>query len=53
MNPTLSLKAQERMRASVSDGDDGSGSRMVNFDVSIALKGRLESPELVARRCDR
>lgn len=47
MNPTLSLKAQERMRASVSDGDDGSGSRMVNFDVSIALKGRLESPELV------
>ena len=47
MDPTLSLKAQERMRASVSDGDDGSGSRMVNFDVSIALKGRLESPELV------
>lgn len=47
MNPTLSLKAQERMRASVSEGDDGSGSRMVNFDVSIALNGRLESPELI------
>lgn len=47
MAPTLNLKAQERMRASVADGDDGSGSRMVNFDVSIALKGRLESPELV------
>ena len=47
MNPTLSLKAQERMRASVSEGDDGSGSRMVNFDVSIALSGRLESPELI------
>lgn len=47
MDPTLNLKAQERMRASVSDGDDDSGSRMVNFDVSIALKGKLESPELV------
>ena len=47
MAPTLNLKAQERMRASVADGDDGSGSRMVNFDVSIALKGRLASPELV------
>ena len=47
MGPTLNLKAQERMRASVADGDDGSGSRMVNFDVSIALKGRLASPELV------
>mgnify|MGYP000410411430 FL=1 len=47
MDPTLNLKAQERMRASVADGDDGSGSRMVNFDVSIALKGRLASPELV------
>ena len=47
MNPTLNLKAQERMRASVAEGDDGSGSRMVNFDVSIALSGRLESPDLI------
>lgn len=45
MNPTLSLKATERVRASVSDGDGGS--RMVNFDVSIAIKNRLEAPELV------
>ena len=36
MNPTLSLKATERMRASVADGD-GDGSRMVNFDVSISI----------------
>ena len=47
MDPMLSLKAQERMRASVADGDNGSSSRMVNFDVSIALNGRLGSPELV------
>ena len=46
MNPALNLKATERVRASVSDGDNG-GSRMVNFDVSIAIKNRLEAPELV------
>lgn len=46
MNPTLNLKATERMRASVSDGD-GEGSRMVNFDVSISIKNRLEAPELI------
>lgn len=46
MNPTLNLKATERMRASVSDGE-GDGSRMVNFDVSISIKNRLESPELI------
>lgn len=45
MNPDLNLKATERLRAAVSDGDGGS--RMVNFDVSIAIKNRLESPELV------
>ena len=45
MNPTINLKATERMRSSVSDGDGGS--RMVNFDVSIAIKNRLEAPELV------
>lgn len=46
MNPTLNLKATERMRASVSDGS-GDASRMVNFDVSIAIRNRLEAPDLV------
>lgn len=46
MNPTLSLKATERMRASVADGD-GDGSRMVNFDVSISIKNRLDAPDLI------
>ena len=46
MNPTLNLKATERMRASVGDSE-GDGSRMVNFDVSISIKNRLESPELI------
>ena len=45
MNPSLNLTATERVRASVSDGDDG-GSRMVNFDVSISIKNRLENPDL-------
>ncbi|MBQ8674171.1 MAG: translocation/assembly module TamB domain-containing protein [Bacteroides sp.] len=46
MNPTLNLTATERVRASVSDGDNGA-SRMVNFDVSISIKNRLEAPELM------
>ena len=46
MNPTLDLKATERMRASVSDGE-GDASRNVNFDVSIGIAGRLESPDLI------
>lgn len=46
MNPTLNLKATERVRASVADGDNG-GSRMVNFDVSIAIKNRLDAPDLI------
>lgn len=46
MDPTLNLTATERMRASVSDGDNG-GSRMVNFDISISIKNRLDNPELV------
>ena len=45
MNPTLNLKATERVRASVADGDNGS--HTVNFDVSISIKNRLEAPELV------
>lgn len=46
MNPTLNLKAVERVRASVAEGDDGS-SRMVNFLASISIKNRLEAPELI------
>lgn len=46
MNPALNLKATERVRSSVSDGD-GEGSRMVNFDVSISIKNKLESPDLI------
>ncbi|OKZ13336.1 MAG: translocation/assembly module TamB [Bacteroides oleiciplenus] len=46
MNPKLNLTATERVRASVSDGDDNSGSRMVNFDVSISIKNSLENPDL-------
>lgn len=46
MNPILDLKATERVRASVSDGDNG-GTRVVNFDVSIAIKNRLDAPELI------
>ena len=46
MNPTLNLKATERVRASVTD-EGSSASRRVNFDVSIAIKNRLEAPELL------
>lgn len=46
MNPALNLKATERVRASVANAD-GEGSRMVNFDVSISIKNKLEAPELV------
>lgn len=46
MSPTLNLKATERIRASVDDGDGGQA-RMVNFDVSIGIKNSLESPDLI------
>lgn len=46
MNPTLNLKAVERVRASVAEGEDGA-TRMVNFVASISIKNRLEAPELI------
>ena len=45
MNPSLDLKATEQTRASVAEGDDGA-TRMVDFDVSIGIRGKLSSPEL-------
>ena len=41
MNPTLSIKAFEKVRASVSD--DGKSSRMVTFNVGVNLTNRLEN----------
>jgi len=41
MNPEMNVKATERIRASV--GSEGEASRMVSFDVGIALTDRLES----------
>ena len=45
MDPTLNFKATDRIRASVSDGDNG-GTRMVNFDVSVVVKNRLDNLEV-------
>ncbi len=47
MDPSLDLKATERVRASVSDGDDSGSSRIVAFDVSIGISNRLSSPDLI------
>ncbi len=41
MNPTLGIKATERVRATV--GEDGQTPRMVSFDVGISLSERLEN----------
>ena len=41
MNPEMNIKATERIRANV--GSDGEPSRMVSFDVGIALTERLEN----------
>ena len=41
MNPTLGIKATERVRATV--GEDGQTPRMVSFDVGIDLSERLEN----------
>ncbi|WP_455592000.1 translocation/assembly module TamB domain-containing protein [Bacteroides sp.] len=43
-DPTLNLQATERRRASV--GGEGGQSRMVNFDITISIKNRLENLEL-------
>lgn len=41
MNPEMNIKAVERIRANV--GSEGESSRMVSFDVGIALTDRLEN----------
>ncbi len=41
MDPTLNLKATERIRTSVTSGE--SSTRMVNFDVGIAITQHLEN----------
>ena len=41
MNPEMNIKATERIRANV--GSEGEASRMVSFDVGIALTDRLET----------
>ena len=41
MNPEMNIKATERVRANV--GSEGEPSRMVSFDVGIALTNRLEN----------
>ena len=41
MNPEMNIKATERIRANV--GSEGESSRMVSFDVGIALTERLEN----------
>lgn len=46
MNPVLNLTASERVRAQVQDGEDSKTARRVDFDVSIAITGNLDSPDL-------
>lgn len=46
MNPNLNFKATERVRASYTQSGTSS-SRMVNFDVSVSVKNRMENLELV------
>ncbi len=45
MDPMLNFKATDRIRASVSEGENG-GTRSVNFDVSIVVKNRLDNLSL-------
>ena len=42
MDPMLNFKATDRIRASVSEAENG-GTRTVNFDVSIVIKNRLDN----------
>lgn len=42
MDPLLNFKATDRIRASVSEGENGS-TRMVNFDVSVVVKNHLDN----------
>ena len=42
MDPMLNFKATDRIRASVSEGENG-GTRTVKFDVSIVIKNRLDN----------
>ena len=46
MDPMLNFKATDRIRASVSEGENG-GTRTVNFDVSIVIKNRLDNLSFV------
>lgn len=45
MNPTLNVKAYETIKASVKQA--GTDSRLVNFKISVAATGQLESPAVV------
>ena len=45
-NPRLNLTATEKVSASVSNGGDNSGSRRVDFNVSVIIKNTLESPDV-------
>ncbi|MCD8260196.1 MAG: translocation/assembly module TamB [Bacteroides sp.] len=44
MDPNINVKASERLRAQVNDGKNN---RTVDFDVSVAVKNRLEDMDLV------
>lgn len=46
MDPNINFKAVERMRVSVPN-EGGDGQRMVNFDVSIEVKNKLNDLELM------
>ncbi len=43
MNPSLNIKATERVRASVASSSDSQSTRMVNFDVGVNMTNRLEN----------
>jgi hypothetical protein len=42
MDPTLNFKATDQVRASVPEGEGG-GSRMVEFDISVIVKNKLNN----------